>query len=187
MRRTHFVVTIAAIAFVLAACQGGVADQTGSPAPSTSPAGSPVASPSSSPDETPETSPNATAEPTPEATPGETRTIPFRPAGAPELNGEITLTEMGRSTEVAIEFENLELPSSTAVARLLVGTCDGSNQMAGELELSGDRIEGLVPLSLDSILGLPHAVAIYESDDEDGPLACADLPQVEAEPSPTSS
>ena len=182
---------VAALALVLAACQGGVGGQTATPdliSPSPSP--SVDASPTESPTESPDASPTRP----PDASPGETRTFEFD-TGLPGLTGELRLTEMGQSTELVLEFDGVDLPDNVGAARVLVGACGSATQSVADLEVSDGRIEGEVPIALDPLLALPHGLAFYADEDSDEPVACVDLPTIDtdadggtdASPSPTSS
>jgi len=173
MQRLPLLPSIASLALFAAACSGGVAGESETPAATGSPVTSPSGSSDGSPDESADASP---ASPDAGTTPGETRTFPFEPEGAPGLSGHVTVTDLGSgSSRVTVEFDTVDLPATAAVARVLDGSCGEAGQSVGELELTDGRLEGVVPIALDQLLETPHAIAIYESEAEDEPLACADL------------
>ena len=185
---------LAALALVLAACQGGTAGETATPtlevsSPSPSVDTSPDTSPNESPDESPDESPTES----PEATPGDSETFQLD-TGLPGLSGELTLTEVGTSTELVLEFANVDLPDNIGAARVLVGACEGATQSVADLEVTDGRIEGTVPIGFEPLLALPHGLAFYADEDSDEPVACVNLPTApganggtDASPSPTSS
>ena len=184
MTRIRPFLAIASMGFALVACApADVGGETGTPtiAP-VSPATSPVASPATSPDVSPMASPSPSetlVSPPPAATPvgspGATTEIPFEPGGSAELGGTVTLTEYGSTTQVVVEFNSFQLPATSAVAMLKVGSCETAELLsAGALEVVDGRIEGTVPLSMDDVTELPHAVVVLESVDAAEPLVCID-------------
>jgi hypothetical protein len=184
---------LATLALVLAACQGGTAGETATPTLDVaSPSPSVDISPDMSPDESPDESPDASPTESPDATPGDSETFELD-TGLPGLTGELTLTEVGTSTELVLDFDNVDLPDNVGAARVLVGACEGATQSVADLEVTDGQIEGTVPIALEPLLALPHGLAFYADEDSDEPVACVNLPtqprngDTDASPSPTSS